>query len=129
MLPKAHPDDGGHNIGGCLGGGDDPFMAGLENGFDEAALLDNLMDCGDDDDDCEDDVEGEDESDEDGSDDILYRCDLCSQRFQLLDFLKHQGPDSIEYQQTLQPTCLQSLYRVVQKNSCMFEFPRPLSAH
>ena len=99
MLPKAHPDDGGPIMGGGCLGGDDPF-AGLDNGFDEAALnLDNLMDCDDDEDDCEDDMEdGEDESDEDGSDDILYRCDLCSQRFQLLDFLKHQGPKSIEYQ-------------------------------
>ena len=55
MLPKAQPDDGsGPTIGGCLGG-DDPF-AGLENGFDEAALLDNLMDCDDED---EDDLEVE----------------------------------------------------------------------
>ena len=42
-------------------------------------------------------MEGEDESDEDGSDDILYRCDLCSQRFQLLDFLKHQEVHKDDY--------------------------------
>lgn len=84
-----------------VGGLSDPF-AGLENGFDDPALLqhsmDHLMEC-DDDDEEDDDRDAEDESDEDCSD-ILYRCDLCSQRFQLLDFLKHQEvhKDDFPYQ-------------------------------
>ena len=81
VSPKTDVDEDDPVVGGLSS---DPF-AGLENGFDDPALLqhsmDHLMECDDDEDD--------DESDEDCSD-ILYRCDLCSQRFQLLDFLKHQ---------------------------------------
>ena len=94
VSPKTDVDED-DPVGGLSG---DPF-AGLENGFDDPALLqhsmDDLMDCDDD----EDDDDDEDESDEDCSD-ILYRCDLCSQRFQLLDFLKHQEvhKDDFPYQ-------------------------------
>ena len=83
-----------------VGGGLSDSFDGLENGFDDPALLqhsmDDLMEC-DDDEDEDDDIA--DESDEDCSD-ILYRCDLCSQRFQLLDFLKHQEvhKDDFPYQ-------------------------------
>ncbi len=71
----------------------------IENGFtnfDESA--DMMCDASDD--------EDEDNEDEEDAEDILYKCDLCGQRFHLLDFLKHQDvhKDDSPYQ-CPNPTC------------------------